>query len=446
MTATATASAPRLVRALGRWDLVAFVINGLLGAGIFGLPSKVYALLGAWGIVAIIACALLMGVIIACFAEVSSRFRETGGPYLYAAEAFGPTTGFLIGWLLWLSRVTGICAVTGIMVDYVAYAIPSVTGGVPRAVLVVGVYAGLSLLHISGVKRVANVGNVLTVLKLAPLLLLVGVGVFHFAPAKFDFTVIPSNHTFSNGVLLLAFTFVGWESALVAAGELRDPQRDTPFAITIGLAVVALLYVAIQVVCVDAVPSLATSTRPIADAARVMLGPVGATIIVVGAVVSMLGTINGGMLTMSRLTFAMADAGQLPPALAAVHPRFLTPVASIVLAAIVSIALTLSSTFVYLLTVSTIARLLIFAVCCAALPVLRRREADLPAMVRIPGGVAIPALALALIAWLLVGSSWSATRDVVIAVAVGALLLAIAKAGASPRLPSPPDLTRDPVE
>jgi len=437
---TTAAFAPRLVRALGRWDLVALVINGVLGAGIFGLPSKVHALLGAWGIVAIVVCALLMGVIVACFAEVSSRFRETGGPYLYAAEAFGPTTGFLIGWLLWLSRITGICAVTGIMVGYVAYAVPSVTGGAPHAALVIAVYAGLSLLHISGVKRAANFGNVLTVLKVAPLLLLVGVGAFRFTPTRFDFTVIPSNHAFSNGVLLLAFTFVGWESALVAAGELRDPQRDTPFAITIGLALVALLYVAIQVVCGDALPSLGTSTRPLADAARVTLGPVGATIIVVGAVVSMLGTLNGGVLTVSRLTFAMADAGQLPRSLAAVHPRFQTPVASIALAAVMSVVLTLSSTFVYLLTVSTIARLLVFAVCCVALPVLRRRETGLPAMVRIPGGVVVPALALGLIAWLLLGSSWRETRDVAIAVAGGALLLAIARASNSDHRPSAPAL------
>jgi amino acid transporter len=242
-----------------------------------------------------------------------------------------------------------------------------------------------------------------------------------------DFTTIPSNHDFSNGVLLLAFAYVGWESALVAAGELRDPRRDMPFAIALGLAVVALLYVAIQVVCVATVPSLATSTRPLADAARATLGRAGAAIIVAGAVVSMLGTINGGILTISRITFAMADAGQLPRALAAIHPRYLTPVTSIALAAVLSIALTLSSTFVYLLTVSTIARLLIFAVCCIALPVLRKRDADLPALVRVPGGVVIPALALALIVWLLAGSSWSETRDVVITVAVGALLLAVSK-------------------
>jgi basic amino acid/polyamine antiporter, APA family len=421
-------TAPRLVRALGRWDLVAFVINGILGAGIFGLPARVHALLGAWGVVAIVVCALMMGVIIACFAEVSSRFRDTGGPYLYAAAAFGPTVGFLVGWLLWLARITGICAVAGIMVDYAAYLAPSVATGAPRAALVVTVLTALSLLHVCGVKRAAIVNNVLTVLKLAPLLLLVGVGMFRLAPARFDFSVIPSNHDFSNGVLLLAFAFVGWEGALVAAGELRDPRRDMPFAIAIGLAMIALLYVAIQVVCVETLPSLATSTRPLAEAARATLGPAGATLIAVGAVISMLGTINGGVLTVSRLTFAMADAGQLPRGLAAVHPRYLTPVVSIALSAVVSIALTLSSTFVYLLTVSTISRLLIFAVCCAALPVLRKRDVELPALVRIPGGVVIPALALVLIAWLLSSSSWAATRDVAIAVAIGPILLALTTA------------------
>src|SRR5258708_34311550 len=235
MTADAPAPAPHLVRALGRWDVVALVINGILGAGICGLPSKVHALLGgAWGIVAIVASARLMGVIIACFAEVSRRFRETGGPYLYAQEAFGPTVGFLVGWLLWLARITGICAVTGIMVEHVAYLVPSVAPGAPRAALVVAVVAGLSLLHVSGVKRAANVGNVLTALKLAPLLLLVGVGMFRLVPARFDFSVIPSNHDFSNGVLLLAFAFVGREGAAGAPGDLRPRGRGPPLRIRAG--------------------------------------------------------------------------------------------------------------------------------------------------------------------------------------------------------------------
>ena len=91
--------------------MVALVINGIVGAGIFGLPAKVHALLGAWGVFAIVACAAMMALIVLCFAEVSSRFSQTGGPYVYAAEAFGPFTAFVVGWLLWLARVTGLCAI-----------------------------------------------------------------------------------------------------------------------------------------------------------------------------------------------------------------------------------------------------------------------------------------------------------------------------------------------
>src|SRR5580698_490340 len=99
-----------LLRAIGRWDLLALVINGIVGAGIFGLPAKVHALLGVNGLWAIAACALIIGLVVLCFAEVASRFTETGGPFLYAATAFGPMTGFLTGWVLLAARLTGCCA------------------------------------------------------------------------------------------------------------------------------------------------------------------------------------------------------------------------------------------------------------------------------------------------------------------------------------------------
>src|ERR1044072_1645218 len=96
-----------LIRGIRRWDLVAVAINGIIGAGIFGLPSTVYASIGSYSIIAFIACALVVVLIILCFAEVSSRFSETGGPYLYALEAFGSTVGFDVGWLMWVARVNG---------------------------------------------------------------------------------------------------------------------------------------------------------------------------------------------------------------------------------------------------------------------------------------------------------------------------------------------------
>ena len=414
---------PQLVRALGRWDLVAFVINGIVGAGIFGLPAKVHALLGAWGIVAIVACAALIGLVIACFAEVSSRFTETGGPYLYTTEAFGPFAGFLAGWMLWLARVTGLCAILGVLVEYTSFVVPAVGHGMTRALLITVVVTGLSVLHASGVRRAAKFGNVITIAKLAPLLLFVALGAFAIEPQHFDFATKPTNKDFSSAVLLLAFAFVGWESAVVAAGELREPRRDTPFALILGLGSVALLYIGIQAVCIGTLPALGTSSRPLADSALQFMGPAGATLIVVGAIVSMLGTLNGGVLTTSRLTFAMAEGGQLPRALSALHPRYRTPIGSIVLGAAVVLGLTLSSTHVYLLTISTIARRLVFAVTCAALPVLRRKKNAPPALLTVPGGVLVAALALGLTGWLLASTSWRETRDVLMALAAGVVWL-----------------------
>jgi amino acid transporter len=418
---------PSLARAIGRWDLVAFVINGIVGAGIFGLPAKVHALLGAWGLVAIVACAGLIGVVILCFAEVSSRFSETGGPYRYAGEAFGPVAGFLVGWLLWLARVAGICAIAGVLTEYLGFLIPGIGEGLPRALLITGVVVGLSVLHVSGVRHAARFGNVVTVAKLAPLVLFVVLGLPTIDPTRFDFAVQPTNRDFSSAVLLLAFAFVGWESALVAAGELRDPRRDTPFALMVGLSGVALLYIAIQAVCVGTLPALATSSRPLADAALLFMGPAGATLVVAGAVISMLGTINGGVLTVSRIPFAMAEAGQLPSWLATLHPRYRTPVPAIVFSGVIVLLMSLTSTYVYLLTISTIARLLVFAVTCVAVPVLRRRPTAPPALLRLPGGWTAPAAALALIGWLLASTSWTETRDVLLVTVAGLAVLGAAR-------------------
>jgi len=419
-----TNAAPRvgLLRVVGRWDMVALVINGIVGAGIFGLPQKVHALLGAWGLLAIVACAVLMGFIVACFAEVSSRFSETGGPYLYAADAFGPFAAFVVGWLLWLARVTGLCAIAGVLAEYTSFMIPAVGTGVPRAVLLIAVIGALGLLHVRGTRGATRFGSAITLAKLAPLFVFVLAGLPYIELSQFDFAVQPARADFSAAVLLLGFAFVGWETALVAAGEMRDPRRDAPFSLGVGLSGVAALYVGIQAVCIGTLPGLADSNRPLADAALTFLGPTGATLIVVGAVVSMLGTINGGVLAISRIPFAMAEAKQLPGALAVLHPRFRTPVLSIVISCAVVLLLTLTRGHIYLLTISTISRLFVFMVTLVALPVFRRRKAIPPALFTLPGGMLVPAVAVALIVWLLTGTSWAETRDVVIATLVGAAL------------------------
>ena len=408
-----------LLRVVGRWDMVALVINGIVGAGIFGLPAKVHALLGAWGVFAIVACAALMALIVLCFAEVSSRFTRTGGPYTYTAEAFGPFAAFVVGWLLWLARVTGLCAISAVMVEYLSLVAPVLGHDLPRALFLSAIIGGLAVLHIRGTRGVTRFGGVITMAKLAPLLIFVIVGFPAIDWQRLSFDAIPTRANFSSGVLLLGFALVGWENAAIAAGEIRDPRRDTPFALLFGLALVVVLYVGIQLVCAGTLPALASSPRPLADAALQFMGPAGATLIVVGAVVSILGTINAGVLAISRIPFAMAEAEQLPTALARLHPVYRTPVLSIVVSCVVVLLLTLTRGHIYLLTISTISRLFVFAVTIAALPVFRRRPTMAPALFSLPGGMTIPIIAVLMIVWLLTGTSWKETRDVVIATLAG---------------------------
>jgi basic amino acid/polyamine antiporter, APA family len=415
-----------LLRAIRRWDLLALVINGIVGAGIFGLPAKIHALLGVNGLWAIIACALIIGLVVLCFAEVASRFTQTGGPFVYAGTAFGPLAGFLTGWILLAARLTGCCAICSLLLQYAAYFSPRLNHGAGRVLGAVLIVGSLTLVHFFGIKRAVLFGNIVTVGKLIPLLLFVALGLAHMDPARFS-AATPANAHFAQAVLLLGFAFVGWESVVVTAGETHDPQRDLPFALIAGLGAVALLYLLIQMVCIGTVPRLAASERPIVDAASAFLGPAGAALITVGAMIAMVGTLNVTMLTVSRVPYAMALAGQLPRVLGAVHPRYRTPHVAVVLSGILVLGLTLSSTFVYLLTVSTISRLMVFAVTCASLPRLRKMAAVPAARFVLPGGWIIPGAALASIAWLLASSSWTESRDVTILIVLGSLVYALGK-------------------
>jgi amino acid transporter len=191
-----------------------------------------------------------------------------------------------------------------------------------------------------------------------------------------------------------------------------------------------VLYILIQVVCIGTLPALADSRRPLVDAGRLFLGGAGAAIITAGVVVSIIGNLNVLVLAGSRLPFAMAGERELPRPLATTHPRFRTPHVAILLTASVMLGLTLTGSFIYALTISTIARLLGYMATCAALPVLRLREASQrvgPASFRAPAGTFVAATALLLAFWLLTNSTWREARDAGLAAAAGLLIYAVYK-------------------
>jgi amino acid transporter len=411
-----------LVRGIRKWDLVAVTINGIIGAGIFGLPSKVYALIGSYSLIAFVVCALVVMLIILCFAEVGSRFDETGGPYLYARESFGAGVAFEVGWLIWLARLTAFAANCNLMVSYLSFFWPPANTGMVRTAIIVAVVAALTALNVLGVRQAAIASNIFTVGKLLPMIIFIGVGLFFLQPTAFALGPRPSSGAFSQSVLLLLYAFTGFEMAVIPAGEIRDPQKHLPRALLIAMAVIAFTYILIQVVCIGTLPGLANSAKPLADAGSRFMGTVGAGVISAGAIISVAGNLNITVLSASRVPFAIAEQKQLPSFLARVHRRFFTPHFSIYITTALMLILTLRSSFVAALTISTIARLLAYAVTCAALPVLRSRTGAPAASFNLPGGTLIAIAALILSAWLLLNSTLYEAIAAIIAALVGFLI------------------------
>jgi basic amino acid/polyamine antiporter, APA family len=411
-----------LVRGIGKWDLVALTINIIIGAGIFGLPSRIYGLTGTYSLLAYLVCAFLIILIILCFAEVGSRFAETGGPYLYTRAAFGPFVGFEVGWLLWLARVTAFAALCNLVISYLSYFWPAAGSGLWRTVIITVVVISLTTVNIIGVREAALLSNIFTVGKLVPLLLFVVAGLFFLNSEQFSFTTRPSYGSFSTAVLLLVFAFSGFEMAVIPSGEIRDPQRHIPFALLTATGVVVLLYTLIQAVCIGTLPGLAASERPLVEASSRFLGSAGAAIISAGAVISVIGTLNTVTLAAPRLLFAMAEHGQLPRLLAATHWRFRTPYVAILISSLIMLVLTLQGTFISALTVSTLVRLLAYMITCLALPILRRSSDIAPPGFSAPAGPTISIAAAALSVWLLSNSARGDVFKVGLAMALGLLI------------------------
>jgi len=397
----------QLDRRLGRWDLVAMVINSVIGAGIFGLPSLAFALSGTYSLLAFALCAGLAFLFILCFAEVASRFSGTGGPYLYARAAFGRFAGFEMGWLLWLTRITAFGSLLNLLIGYLSIFWPAAADGWTRHVVITTLIAFLTALNFIGVRSSAAFINIMTAAKLTVLLTFIAVGVFHIAPANYSLAKVPTYGQMSQTVLLLVFAFTGFEAAVIPAGEMINPQKLIPFALLIGTAIIATVYILIQTVAIGTLPTLAESKRPIADAAARMLGSGAARFVAAGAVISTVGTLNSMFLSAPRIIYAMSADGDLPRAFVSVHPRFRTPQAAILLTGALMLILTLRGSFVGLAAISTIIRLVAYGATCGALIALRRRPDAPPAMFAAPLGIPAAVAAIGLTILLLGTSLWS---------------------------------------
>lgn len=384
---------PRLVRALSRWDLTALVINSILGSGIFGLPAAIIVLLHGASPLAYLVAGGGIAVIVVCFAEVSSRFTEAGGPYLYARQAFGPFVGLQIGWIAWLVRVTSAGANANLFALYLAELWAPAGTPLGRALVLTLLILVLTYINYRGVKQGAWASDALALAKLLPLAFFVLVGLFFVRGDAFSLTTTASWKNWTEAILLLVFAFGGFEASLLPAGEARDPKRDFPRALLLGLAVITVFYLSIHIVVQGTLPSGTETERPLAAAAREFLGAPGGTFMALAAMLSVYGYFSGALLSAPRLTFALGERGDFPAWFAAVHPRYHTPHVSLWLFAALAWGLALYGTFQWNAMLSAVARLLTYATICAALLVFRRRDPAATSF-RAPAGTLLAVLGI----------------------------------------------------
>jgi basic amino acid/polyamine antiporter, APA family len=397
-----------LVRAIGPWTLGANAVNLTIGAGIFALPAVVASILGLAALLAYLLCGALVLLVLTCFAEVGSQVTRSGGAVAYIEEAFGPMAGFATWVVFTLAYCAGSdAAVAHVMMDALAVAFPALSGGAPRALAFVLLFAGLAFVNVRGVRQGARLAMTATVAKLLPLVLLVAVGLFAVQGPNLAWPGWPSLEQLGAGTLLLFFAFGGVESALTPSGEIRDPARSVPRAVLGATGAIVLLYLALQFVAQGVLGSeLAQgSPTPLADLAQRLAGGAGRSLVVACTAVACFGLLAGDMIGSPRAFLAVAEGGMLPRSLARVHPRFHTPAVAIIVFAALTLLLTLSGGFKALAVLASMALLLTYlAVCLAALR-LRYARARVPGSFRAPGGPLVGLLASAVVMWVLAHST-----------------------------------------
>jgi basic amino acid/polyamine antiporter, APA family len=393
-----------LERAIGVRGLAATAFNVTVGGGIFVLPAVVAAAIGPSAPVAYIVVAVAMGLIVLCFAQAGSRVSLTGGPYAYVEVALGRYVGFLVGTLLWLVGTTATAAVGSAFIGSVAVFWPPLAAPVPRAIVLAVVFVLLGALNIRGTRQSTRFLEMVTVVKLLPLIafVVIGAALAHGPVPDVFGNLAPEK--LGRSVIVLIFAFAGIEFALVPSGEVRDPARTVPRALFIAMSAITILYVAIQYVAQMILgPQLALEqAAPLTSAARAVAGSGGAVLIGVCASISMFGYVSGMMLTAPRALYAFGRDGILPPVFARVHKRYDTPAVAIMAQCAMTFAVAVTSGFATLAILSNIAVLVLYLFCCIAAWELGRKNVQAGGTpFQIPGGPVVPFLAVAVIVWIL---------------------------------------------
>lgn len=365
-----------LVRGVGLAAFTAAIVNGVVGAGVFTLPAVMALNMGPRAPLAFLVCAVAMGAVVACAADAGRRVPTSGGIYGTVTAGLGPRAGFVAGFVgIWLSSVLSCGGIAAAFADGVGLAVPGLAAGLPRAALIVGVLAALMAVNLRGVGFAARFITVATLVKLVPLALFVGVGMWFVTGVNLHAgAAADGGDGFGRAVIFALFAFSGMETPLAASGEAADPRRTVPRAIILGMVFVLALYVAVQVVAQGLLGAgLARSAAPLSEAIATVSPGLG-VVLAAGATLSRLIWIGSDLLGAPRALFAFARDRLLPAWLGTVDPRFHVPRAAIVVHTVLVAILAISGTFEALAILSGLASTLLYSLACAAAWKLARSD------------------------------------------------------------------------
>lgn len=391
----------QLRREIGRVGVATIAMNGVVGSGIFALPAVAIAQAGYFSPWIFILCGLLILSVALSLARAASFFETTGGPIVYATHAFGRFVGFQTGLLIYVSRVAAIAASANLIVSYAAPFWSPLSSGAPRTIAITAYIALATFLNAVGVRAGMTAVYAMSILKLAPLLLLIIVGLPVVEWGLVARAEVIAPEPLGRTMLILLYAFIGFEFSLINAGETRNARSEIPRALVATVVAIALSYALIQLVAVSVGPDLGGSDTPLVDLARRLMGPIGAFALGLGVIFSIGGGSLTSLLTAPRLTFALSRDGTLPAWFGVVNDQTRVPVNSILFCGAFSMVMALSQHFIWLATLSTFVRLLTYALCIASLPIIERTVPEQAEQFRLPGRLIIPAIAFLFTLWLL---------------------------------------------
>lgn len=387
----------------GLFALILFGINGIIGTGIFLIPNQVYKLVGNSGIIVAIVDAVLVLTIALSFADMSSRYQQNGGAYLYAKEAFGGFIGYVVGFMTYLIRMIAWSAMIAGLTSALGSTFSILSGSMASHIFSFILVAALTWMNLAGVQFVKAINSIATVSKLVPLFLFIAVGIFFLKPANLtplvshDLTIA----TFGSAAVMLLYAFTGFETMTIATENYREPSKNVPKALIISILVVAVVYISTIAVTNGILGAdVMHSNVPIQDAFKKVAGEYGFALIAAGTIISMLGIVIHASFETPRAGQAMAQQGALPKQLAHVNDQGV-PTYAVILTGVLTLLLTWSGQFSVLAQMSVVARFVQYLPTILAVIYFYFSKKGPVAAYKLPLGPVIPIIAFILSIWLL---------------------------------------------